>query len=141
MELNKFAFVKYQLSNLPLLEVLEKCDIPQEEKRLISNLYWNQTAVVRTINGESRSFKIKKGVRQGCILSPILFNMNSEELIREALDDTRGIKVNGVTITNIRYADDTIIIAETEHDLQVMITRLNETCKIYGMELNVKNTK
>ena len=67
--------------------------------------------------------------------------MYSEELIREALDDTRGIKVNGVTITNIRYADDTIIIAETEHDLKVMITRLNETCKIYGMELNAKNTK
>ena len=58
-----------------LLEVLEKYDIPQEEIRLISNLYWNQTAVVRTINGESRSFKIKKGVRQGCILSSILFNM------------------------------------------------------------------
>ena len=67
--------------------------------------------------------------------------MYSEELIQEALDDTRGKKVNGVTITDIRYADDTIIIAETEHDLQVMITRLNETCKIYGMELNAKKTK
>ena len=67
--------------------------------------------------------------------------MYIEELIQEALNDTRGIKVNGVTITNIRYADNTIIIAETEHNLQVMITRLNETCKIYGMELNAKKTK
>ena len=81
-------------------------------------------------------------MRQGCILSPILFNNKfSEELIRETLDDTRGIKINEVTITNIIYADDTIIIAETEHDLQVMISRLNETYKIYGVELNAKKTK
>ena len=132
-----FGRVKYN----KLIKVLEKYDIPQEEIRLISDLHWKTIAVVRTTNGESRGFKIKKGVRQGCILSPILFNMYSEELIREALDDTRGKKVNSVTITNNRYADDTIIIAETEDDLQLMITRLNETCKIYGMELNAKKTK
>ena len=123
-----------------LIEVLRKYEIQPENIRLISNLYWNQTAMVRTINGESRTFKIKKGVRQGCILSPILFNMYSEELIRETLENTAGIKVNGIKITNIGYADDKIIIAETEEELKLMIIRLNDVCKIYGMELNAKKT-
>ena len=115
-----------------LIEVLRKYEIQPENIRLISNLYWNQTAMVRTNNGESRTFKIK-GVRQGCIISPILFNMYSEELMREALENTEGIKVNGIKTTNMRYEDDTIIIAETEEELQLMIIRLNDVCKIYGI--------
>ena len=68
-----------------LIEIFEKYEILSEEIRLISNLYWNQTAIVKTKNGESRSFNIKKCVKQGCILSPILFNMYSKEFIQEAL--------------------------------------------------------
>jgi len=85
--------------------------------------------------------KIKRGVRQGCILSPILFNLYSEFLIQEALESTKGIKINGINITNIRYADDTVLLAESEDELHGMITKLCDSCANYGMSLNAKKTK
>ena len=89
----------------------------------------------------SESFPIEKGVRQGCILSSILFNIYSEMLIKDALQDEDGIKINGESITTIRYADDTAILAEKEEDLQRMMDKIYQHCKNYGMNLNLKKTK
>ena len=96
---------------------------------------------MRYENETSEEITIKRGVRQGCILSPCLFNIYTEYLIREALEDGEGININGQNITNIRYADDTIILAESEQQLQHMIDKLDATCEQYGMAMNAKKTK
>ena len=111
------------------------------EIKVISNLYWNQTAKVRVGDSYTSEFRVKKGVRQGCILSPVLFNAYSEELINDALSDYKGVTFNGVRYTNIRFADDTVVVAESEEELQSMIESINTACEEYGMALNAKKTK
>ena len=120
---------------------MRKEEIPQHEIRLITNLYWDKRAIIRTEKGITKEVEIKKGVRQGCILSPILFNLYSECLIREAIEGEPGLKINGKNINNIRFADDTAIIAENEEDLQNLLNKITLTCEEYGMALNVKKTK
>ena len=124
-----------------LVEVIEKAGIPELERRLIINLYWKQQAAVRWDNEISRYVNIKSGVRQGCIISPILFNLYSEFMIAEALEDEDGIKFNGINVTNLRYADDAVLVANSGKKLQKMLDKLNIACKVYGMALNVKKTK
>ena len=111
-----FDRVKHDL----LFEILSKAGVPDKEINIIKNLYLQQKATVRYENETSQEITIKRGVRQGCILSPCLFNIYTEYLIREALEDEKGININGQNITNcnIRYADDTIILAESEQQLQ-----------------------
>ena len=104
-------------------------------------LYIKQTAQIRGRSEDSQSFKIEKGVRQGCVLSPVFFNMYSEELINEALQDETGLVLNGVVINNIRFVDDTVLLANTEEDLQRQVDKVNESCATFGMELNAKKTK
>ena len=94
---------------------------PRAEIKVICNLYWSQTAKVRVGDSYTSQFQVKKGVRQGCILSPVLFNIYSEELINEALSQFKGATFNGVSYTNIRFADDTMVVAESEEELQKMI--------------------
>ena len=113
--------------------------MPSEE--IILNLYWSQTAQIRGRSEDSQDFKIERGVRQGCILSPVVFNMYSEELINEALQDETGLVVNGVVINNIRFADVTVLLATTDEDLQRQVDNVNEICAAFGLELNAKNAK
>ena len=122
------------------MEVMEKAERSKLEKNLIRNLYWNQRASVRWDRNVSRPFEIQKGVRQGCIISPILFNLYSEFMITEAFDEMEGVKFNGVNLTNLRYADDVVILAENEENLQTMMESLNNKCKEYGMAINAKKT-
>ena len=124
-----------------LIEIMKRTGIPNHEIRLIANLYWKQRASVRTNNGETEEIEIKRGIRQGCILSPVLFNLYSEYLIEEALSNKRGLNINGENINNVRFADDTVLIAESEEDLQEMVNELNKKCSDYGMSLNAKKTK
>ena len=124
-----------------LFEILSKAGVPDKEINIIKSLYLQQKATVRYENETSEEITIKRGVRQGCILSPCLFNIYTEYLIREALEDGEGININGQNITNIRYADDTIILAESEQQLQHMIDKLDATCEQYGMAMNAKKTK
>src|SRR5437867_922770 len=95
-----------------------------------------------------KSVVLERGVRQGCvtmmmgdIISPLLFNLYSEFMIKKALENEEGIKFNGVNITDLRYADDAVMVAFKRKNMQKMIDRLNETCKAYRMEINVKRTK
>ena len=126
-----------------LLKIMKDIGIPFYETQLIKNLYFNQKAHVRFGNEVTEDFEVRRGVRQGCILSPVLFNLYSEVIIREALGTipNHGVKFNGQVVGNIRYADDTVITAEDEEMLQVMMNKVNESCKQYGMLLNAKKTK
>src|SRR5688572_14257763 len=149
LEMNKniyLCFIDYQkafdrVSHDKLVEIMEKAGIPELERRLIINLYWDQEANIRWENETTRTIKTRKEVRQGCILSPILFKLFSEFMISEALDEVEGILFNEVNITNFRYADDAVLAAYSKKKLQMMLDKLNMTCNKYGMAINVKKTK
>ena len=85
-------------------------------------------------------FKIKKGVRYGCVLSPNLFNLYTEKIFRE-VEDMKGVNIGGVNTNNLRYADDTVLFAEGHMFLQAVLTAVNEKGKPYGMEMNIIKTK
>ncbi|GFR57421.1 retrovirus-related Pol polyprotein LINE-1 [Elysia marginata] len=103
------------------MEVLTKAAVPDHERRLLVDLYWNQTAQVKTNSGTAEDINILRGVTQGCVLSPALFNLCTEFLLQEALAGKKGVSLNGENITNVRYADDTVTIAETPKSLQQML--------------------
>ena len=103
-----------------IFNILENLDMDEKDLRIIKNLYWKQTAAVRMDNEVSNFQQINRGVRQGCILSPDLFSLYSEMIMRH-LEGTPGIQFGGHSSNNLRYADDTVLIAETEEDLQELL--------------------
>lgn len=125
-----------------LVDILQKIGIGRKECRLIKNLYWRQSANIIVDEEESEDIRISKGVRQGCILSPMLFNIYSEAIFREALEETSlGIKINDEVISEIRYADDTVLISDSDTKLQEMVNRVNESSRNFGLEMNINKTK
>ena len=123
-----------------MIECLSEIGVDDKELQIITKLYWEQTAVVRTDHGITTDFQIKKGVRQGCVLSPNLFNLYTEKIFRE-VEEMKGIVIGGENMNNMRYADDTALITECTLDLQELVTAVNEKGKPYGMEMNVIKTK
>ena len=109
---------------------------------LLRNLYAGQEATVRTGHGTTDWFQIRKEVHQGCILSPCLFNLYAEDIMRSTgLDEGQaGIKVSGRNINNLRYADDTTLIAESE-ELQSLLMKVKEESEKVGLNLNIQKTK
>ncbi|GFN92294.1 retrovirus-related pol polyprotein from type-1 retrotransposable element r2 [Plakobranchus ocellatus] len=103
-------------------------------------MYWEQTAAMRIENKTSTFQDIKRGVRQGCVLSPDLFSLYSEIIMRK-LENHPGIKVGGQNINNLRYADDTVLIAENKEDLQKLLNIVEEENRKKGLELNSKKTE
>lgn len=134
-----FDKVKHEL----LIKYLQEMGLDVKDIRIIANLYWNQTATICLQNhGETEEFEIRRGVRQGCILSPMLFNLYVERAFTEALADSeKGIKVNGTFINNIRYADDTAILADNIDDLQCLLNDINLASEALGLKINIKKTK
>ena len=123
-----------------LFNILEHLDIDGKDLRVIRNLYWDQSAAAR-IGGELSEYKlIKRGVRQGCIMSPDLFNIYSEMILRN-LENYSGVKINGEHINNIRYADDTVLIADSEENLQRLLDITIQKTEEMELTLNVKKTK
>ena len=112
------------------------------EKGLLRNLYAGQEATVRTGYGTTDWFQIGKGVRQGCILSPCLFNLYAEYVMRNAgLEEAQaGIKISGRNINNLRYADDTTLMAEREEELKSLLMKVKEEEKV-DLKLNIQKTK
>ena len=110
---------------------------------LLRNLYAGQEATVRTEHGKNDRFKIGKGVCQGCILSPCLFNLNAEFIKRNAgLDEAQaGIKIARRNINNLRYADDTTLMAEREEELKSLLMKVKEESEKAGLKLNIRKTK
>ena len=117
--------------------------IPDHLTCLLRNLYVGQEATVRTGHGTTDWFQIGKGVRQGCILSPCLFNLYAEYIMRNAgLKETQaGIKTAGKNINNLRYADDTTLMAESEEELKSLLMKVKEESEKVGLQLNIQKTK
>jgi len=124
-----------------LMQILKRTGIDWCERRLISKLYMDQRVKVRLDRGETRSVQTGRGVRQGCCLSPILFNLYSECLTKEALDGLGDFNIGGQIIKTVKYADDLVLMAREEMVLQGMIDKLIETGSCYGMVINVEKTK
>ena len=119
-------------------------NLPQHNKtQLPRNLYVGQEATVRTLNGTTDGFKIEKGVQQGCFLSPCLFNLYAEHIMRNAqLDKLQaGIKIGRRNINNLRYADDTTLTTESKEDLKSLLMRVKEESERAGLKLNIKKKK
>ena len=116
--------------------------IPDHLTYLLRNLYAGQEATVRTEHGKTDWFQIGKGVHQGCILSPCLFNLNAEYIRRNAgLEEAQaGIKIAGRNINNLRYADDTTRMAESEEKLKSLL-KVKEESENIGLKLNIQKTK
>uniref|UniRef100_A0A670JQE1 ribonuclease H n=1 Tax=Podarcis muralis TaxID=64176 RepID=A0A670JQE1_PODMU len=143
-----FCFIDYAkafdcVDHSKLWQVLKEMGVPDHLICLLRNLYVGQEATVRTGYGTTDWFKIGKGVRQGCILSPCLFNLYAEFIMRKAgLDESQaGIKISGRNINNLRYADDTTLMAESEEELKNLLMRVKEESAKYGLKLNIKKTK
>lgn len=132
-----------RVQHTQLIEALHRIGLDDRDVRLLKNLYWNQSAVVRVDDGsETDRVPIKRGVRQGCVLSPDLFNVYSEIIFLEALEDrTEGVRIGGETIPDIRFADDSNLIAGSIEDLQALVDAVNETCARYGLTINAAKTK
>ena len=111
-----------------LWKILKEMGIPDHLTCLLRNLYANQEATVRTGHGTTDWFKIGKGVHQGCILSPGLFNLHAEYIMKDArLDEAQaGIKIARRNFSNLRYTDDTTLMAESEEELKSLLMKVKE---------------
>ena len=109
----------------------------------LRNLYAGQEATVRTGHGTTDWFQIWKGIRQSCILSLCLFNLYAEYIMRNAgLDEAQaGIKIAGRNINNLRYADDTTLMAESKEELRSLLMKIKEESEKTGLKQNIKKTK
>ena len=109
-------------------KILKEMGIPDHLTCILRNLYAGQEATVRTGHGTTDWFQIGKGIRQGCILSPCLFNLYAECIMRNArLDEAQaGIKISGRNINYLRYANDTTLMAESEEELKSLLMRVKE---------------
>ena len=117
--------------------------IPEHLTCLLRNLYAGQEATVRTGRGTTDWFPIGKGVHQGCTLPPCLFNFYAEYIMRNGgLEGAQaGIKIAWRNINNLRYADDSILMAESEEELKSLLMKVKEESEKVGLKLNIKKTK
>ena len=123
-----------------LMKVVEKHGLDENDRRILQNLYYKQTASVQFGQEQSESFPIKRGVRQGCVLSPKLFNIYTEEIFGKN-ENMKGVRIGGISINDLRFADDTLLVAESEEELQELVSQVEENSLEYGLEMNVKKTK
>ena len=143
-----FCFLDYAkafdcVDHNQLWKILKEMGIQDHLTCLLRNLYAGQEATVRTGHGTTDWFQIGKGVCQGCILSPSLFNFYAEHIMRNAgLEGTQaGIKIAGRNINNLRYVDDTTLMAESEEELKSLVMKVKEESKKVGLKLNIQKMK
>ena len=124
-------------------KILKEMGIPDHLTYLFRNLYAAQEATVRTGHGTTDWFQRGKGVCQGCILSPCLFNFYTEYIMRNAgLEEAQaGIKIVARNINNLRYADDTTLMAESEEEVKSLLMKVKEESEKVGLKLNIQKTK
>ena len=143
-----FCFIDYAkafdcVDHNKLWKILQEMGIPDHLNCLLRNLYADQEAIFRTGHGTTYWFQTEKGVRQGCILSPCLFNFYAEYIMRNAgLEEAQaGIKLAGRNINNLRYADDTTLMAESEEELKSLLVKVKEESENVGLKCNIQKTK
>ena len=143
-----FCFINYaktfdSVDHNKLWKILKDMGIPEHLTCHLRNLYAGEEATVKTGYGATDWFQIGKGVHQGCILSPCLFNLYAEYIMRNAgLEETQaGIKTAGENINNLRYADDTTLMAESEEELKSLLMKAKEESENVGLKLNIQKTK
>ena len=143
-----FCFIDYAKSfecvgYNKLWKILKEVGIPDNLTCLLKNLYAGQEATVRTGHGTTDWFQIGKGVRQDCILSPCLFNLYAEHTMRNVgLEEAQAvIKIAGRNINNLRYADDTTLMSESEEELKSLLMKMKEESEKAGLKLNIQRTK
>ena len=143
-----FCFIDYAkpfdcMDNNKLWKILKEMGIPDHLTCLLRNLFAGQEATVRTGHGTTDWFQIGKGVRQSCILSPCLFNSYAEYIMRSAgLEEAQaGIKIAGRNNNNLKYADDTTLMAESEEELKSLLMKVKEKSENIGLKLNIQKTK
>ena len=118
-------------------------ETPDHLTCLLTNLYAGQEARGRTGHGTTDWFQIEKGVRQGCILPPCLFNLYAEYIMSNTgLEEAQaGIKIAGRNINNLRYSDDTTLMADSEEELKSLLMKVKEEREKVGLKLNIQKTK
>ena len=143
-----FCFIDYAkafdcVDQNKLWKVLEEIGTQDYLTCLLRNLYAGQEATIRNGHGTTDWVQIRKGVRQGCILSPCLFNLYAEYIIRNAgLNEAQaGIKIAERNTNNLRYADDTTLMAESEEELKILLMKVKEESEKVGLKLNIQKTK
>ena len=119
-----------------LLKALKEMGLPDHLTGFLRNLYAGQEATVRTLYGTTDWFKIEKGVRQGCLLSPCLFNLYTECMRNAELDELQArIRIGGRSTNNLRYANDTTLIVESEEELKSLLMTVKEENERVGLKL------
>ena len=143
-----FCFIDYSkafdnVDQEKMWNVLKDMSVPQHLIVLMHNLYSGQEATIRTEYGETEWFPIGKGVCQGCTLSMYLFHLYAEHIVREPgmNEDEGGIKIGGRKIKNLRYADDTTLLANKPEDLKRLVKKLKKESARAGLQLNLKKRK
>ena len=143
-----FCFIDYAkafdcVDHNKLWKILKEMGIPDYLTSLLKNLYAGQEETVRIGHGTTDWFQIGKGVCQGCILSPCLFNLYAEYLMRNAglKEAQAGIKIARKNINILRYADDTTLMAESEEELKSLLMKVKEESEKVGLKLNIQKTK
>ena len=142
-----FCFIDYAkafdcVDHSKLWKIPQEMEIPEHLTCLLRNLYAGQEAIVRTGHGTTDWFQIGKGVQQGCILAPCLFNLYAEYIMRNSgLDEAQaGMKIAGKNINNLKYADDTTAMAERE-ELKSLLMKVKEESEKDGLKFNIQKTK
>ena len=122
---------------------MKEMGIPDHLTCLLRNLHAGQEATVRTGHGTTDCFQLGKGVYQGSILSPCLFNLYTEYIMRNAgLEEAQaGIKIARRNVNNLRYADDTTLMAESEEELKSLFMKVKEKSEKFGLKFNIQKTK
>ena len=143
-----FCFIDYAkafdcVDHNKLWKILKEMRLSDYLTYLLRNLYAGQEATVRTGHGTTDWFQIGKGVHQGCMLSPCLFNLYAEYIMRNAgLEEAQtGVKISGRNINNLRYADDTTLMEESEEELKSLLMKVKEESENVDLKLNIQKTK
>ena len=131
-----------RVSWVQMMKVLKSIGVDWRDRRMVMNLYMNQEAMVRVNEEYTAPGLIGRGVRQGCLLSPLLFTLYAEAMMGEAMEGIEdGVRIGGESVTDVRFADDQGMVASSEKGLQRVMDELNNASKKYGMKINVKKTK
>ena len=143
-----FCFIDYPeafdcVDHNKLWKILQEMGTPDHLTCLLRNLYAGQDTAVRTRHGTTEWFQIRKGIHQGCTLSPCLFNLYADYIMQNArLDEVQaGLKIAGRNINNLRYADDITLMAESKEELKSLLMKVKEENEKAGLKLKIQKTK